>query len=462
MAPDSSAVGASATAATDRLREWSVVTVGLALGALPVLAVVLQPATDGSTMAPPVLAAAAIVAAGALLRRLPYTSRDVAVVAAWVAASAVGFAVVIAITVLSLVADPVSVGAFVTAFMAPIGAVSGLVAGYTDARRRRQYRRTRRSRHAIEAATDGVAIIDADGGFATVNPAHAEIFGYDGPDALLGRNWLSCYPDEERRRIEAEALPNLEAGEAWRGEATGERSDGTTFPLELTLTPIEDDGYVAVTRDIGERRERERRLRRQTRRLRTVVENAPIVLFAVDDDGEFLFVEGQGLERYPLDPADLEGVAVFELGRESAGIETAARRAFGGSSGHATVRIGDRVLKTWFRPVLDDGDVDRVVGAAMDITDRHERERRLTELHDASRQLTYAETRTEVAETAVELAADALEQPVAALWRYDEAADCHRPVAMTDGAADRVDVDDVESLPEITPGDDAHAAFRDH
>ncbi|WP_254839153.1 PAS domain-containing sensor histidine kinase [Natronomonas marina] len=452
----------TATTATtgNRLRGWSVVAVGLALLALPVGLAGLQRTTGLVTMAPPVLAAGGIVATGVALRRRQYTPGDVAIIAAWIAASAVVFAVVIAITVATLVDDPVSLGAFATAFMAPIGACGGLVAGYTDARRRRQHRRGRRTRQALQEATDGVAVVDGDE-FGTVNRAHVEMHGHDNPDAMVGRSWETCYPDHERRRLEAEALPKLAGGDAWRGEATGKRADGTTFPQELTLSPIEDGGFVCIVRDISDRRERERRLRRQTRRLRTVVENAPIILLTVDDEGDIVFIEGQGLSQFGIESETLEGVSVFELGIESEGVASTARRALEGESGHATVRIGDRVLKAWFSPVFDAGEVDRVIGATMDITDRHERERRLTELHEASRRLTYATTRTEVAETTVDIAEEILDKPVSVLWHYEAERDRHRPAAMTDDAAVRLGIDRVEELATISGGDPAMEAFRE-
>ena len=45
-------------------------------------------------------------------------------------------------------------------------------------------------------------------------------------------------------------------------------------------------------RDITEMKEQERELQRQRKQLRTVVENAPVVLFAFNDEGVFTRSEG--------------------------------------------------------------------------------------------------------------------------------------------------------------------------
>lgn len=110
---------------------------------------------------------------------------------------------------------------------------------------------------ALEAAFDGIAILDRSATFTFVNDSHARIYGFDGPDELLGRNWHVLYEQEELERLLAAALPELEAGRRWQGEAVGRRRDGSRFPQELTLVPIEGGGFICVVRDISMRRHAE-------------------------------------------------------------------------------------------------------------------------------------------------------------------------------------------------------------
>jgi PAS domain S-box-containing protein len=110
---------------------------------------------------------------------------------------------------------------------------------------------------ALEAAFDGIAILDRSATFTFVNDSHARIYGFDGPDELLGRNWHVLYEQEELERLLAAALPELEAGQRWQGEAVGLRRDGSRFPQELTLVTIEGGGFICVVRDISMRRHAE-------------------------------------------------------------------------------------------------------------------------------------------------------------------------------------------------------------
>jgi PAS domain S-box-containing protein len=127
--------------------------------------------------------------------------------------------------------------------------------------RRRRERELRHRSDAMEAASDGIAILSSEGTYQYVNQAHADIYGYDAPEPLLGRSWTVCYDDEERQRLEAEAMPELHEKGQWRGEALGQRADGSSFPQELSLTRLEDGSIICVVRDITAQKKREEALR---------------------------------------------------------------------------------------------------------------------------------------------------------------------------------------------------------
>ena len=119
---------------------------------------------------------------------------------------------------------------------------------------------------AIEASDDGIAITDADGCFIFMNRAHALMFGYPEPEALLGQPWSALYDPLEADRIRDEAMPILFRNGQWRGETQGRKRDGTPIEQEVSLSLSPEGGIVCVTRDVGDRRVMERekaRLREQ-------------------------------------------------------------------------------------------------------------------------------------------------------------------------------------------------------
>ena len=61
---------------------------------------------------------------------------------------------------------------------------------------------------AIEAAIDGIAIMQGDT-YLYLNQAHLELFGYESPQELLGKTWQLLYSPEELERFEREVFPVL-------------------------------------------------------------------------------------------------------------------------------------------------------------------------------------------------------------------------------------------------------------
>ncbi|MBX0325121.1 PAS domain S-box protein [Halomicroarcula sp. F13] len=143
-----------------------------------------------------------------------------------------------------------------------------LVGVHIDVTERKEHERKLEVRSAaMEASIDGMAILDADDEYVFVNQSHADIYGYEEPDAFLGETWQMCYGKDERDRLEAEILPELYENGSWRGEAVGTRKDGSTFPQELSLTVTDSGGLICVVRDITERKQQERERKQQNERL---------------------------------------------------------------------------------------------------------------------------------------------------------------------------------------------------
>lgn len=114
---------------------------------------------------------------------------------------------------------------------------------------------------AVEAAIDGIAILNEQNEYTYLNKAHLELFGYHSAEELLGKTWHQIYSLDEIKRLEQEVFPVLKENGHWRGEATAKRQDGSTFTEELSLTLIEDGaGIVCVCQDISDRKESEAKI----------------------------------------------------------------------------------------------------------------------------------------------------------------------------------------------------------
>ena len=120
-------------------------------------------------------------------------------------------------------------------------------------------------RAVVETALDCIISIDHTGKITEFNPAAERTFGYT-RDSVLGRDLAETIIPRSLRERHRKGLERyLDAAEGpvlfKRVEFTAMRADGTEFPVELSISPIPQQGqpvFTAYLRDITERKQAER------------------------------------------------------------------------------------------------------------------------------------------------------------------------------------------------------------
>jgi PAS domain S-box-containing protein len=156
--------------------------------------------------------------------------------------------------------------------------------------------------------------------------------------------------------------------------------------LTLTTPVMTEDELGTLARAFNQMTEQLRSLYHSLEeRLHTVVANAPIILFAVDQEGNFTLSEGKGLEALGLEPHQVIGQSVFEAYRDVPQIGDNIRRALAGESFYATTEVAGLAFENWYGPLRDQkGDINGVIGVATDITERKRIEAELQKAKDAA------------------------------------------------------------------------------
>jgi PAS domain S-box-containing protein len=130
-------------------------------------------------------------------------------------------------------------------------------------------------------------------------------------------------------------------------------------------------GRVWSFRDVTARHQADKALRESEQRFRTVIANAPVVIFALDAQGVFTLSEGKGLAALGLQPGEVVGRNALEFYRDAPEVCAHLRRALAGEEHTARLTVSGQVFETFFNPVRDaSGQVSGVIGVALDVTER--------------------------------------------------------------------------------------------
>jgi diguanylate cyclase (GGDEF)-like protein/PAS domain S-box-containing protein len=256
----------------------------------------------------------------------------------------------------------------------------------------------RKFRALLESAPDAMVIVDWHGHIEVINAQAERMFGWSRSE-LVGQGITELIPDRFRGR-HGEHVKNFVGDAVPREMGTnlelyGRRRDGSEFPVEISLSPLETDQGLLISaaiRDITSRKRSEAALREAEERFRTAFEEAPVGMALASLEGRFLSVnralcEILGYAREQLEATAFESIThPDDLGRdrearhwllEGQSSRYRAERSFIHSEGHPVpVDLSVAVVRD------ADGSPQYFLAQLHDITDRKRFEGQLQYLAD--------------------------------------------------------------------------------
>jgi PAS domain S-box-containing protein len=176
-----------------------------------------------------------------------------------------------------------------------------------------------RYRGLLEAAPDAMVVVDQAGDIVLLNVQAEKRFGYR-RDELLGQPVTNLIPEGFAERLIADDLrsdADALAQQIGTGlELTARRKDGSEFPIELMLSPLESTEGTLVTaaiRDISVRRAAEAVLIQMEARYRGLLEAAPDAMVVVDQAGDIVLLNVQAERQFGYHRDELLGQAVVNI-----------------------------------------------------------------------------------------------------------------------------------------------------
>jgi PAS domain S-box-containing protein len=146
-------------------------------------------------------------------------------------------------------------------------------------------------RAVVETAVNGVILINSRGSALMFNPACEKLFHYRAEE-VIGNNVKMLMPGHYREKHDRYVDNFNRTGErkiiGIGREVVGQRKDGSTFPMDLSVGEAKQEGgsiFVGIIHDLTERERTQRALRESAARLRAVVDTAVDGVILIDARG---------------------------------------------------------------------------------------------------------------------------------------------------------------------------------
>jgi PAS domain S-box-containing protein len=176
-----------------------------------------------------------------------------------------------------------------------------------------------RYRGLLEAAPDAMVVVDQHGNIVLLNVQAERQFGYS-RDELFGQQIKNIIPEGFAERVLADGLRSINEAlvqQIGMGiELSGRRKDGSEFPIEIMLSPLESaDGILVTTaiRDISVRKAAEKHLARMEGRYRGLLEAAPDAMVVVDQFGKIVLLNVQAERQFGYSRDELLGQPIKNI-----------------------------------------------------------------------------------------------------------------------------------------------------
>lgn len=262
----------------------------------------------------------------------------------------------------------------------------------------------KRNQVLVEASTDAILLETLNGKILDCNQVAEQMFGYT-RDELLNFSLEELVPEEERKKLEGIVQHQTEK-EGYVFESINLRKDGTRFPVEISsrLMNVEDrQVVVAYIRDITERKRVEKAIISSEAKFRALAETAAAGIY-IHRGEKFLYVNPKWCQITGFDAVELQQKYLNEIfiEAENQSIRDLAKARLSKNlseeqfESQIITKSGKRRWLDITAGVIDFNGENAVIGTAVDITERKQREHELRVIAQISETMRVCISREEI------------------------------------------------------------------
>jgi two-component system sensor kinase FixL len=251
----------------------------------------------------------------------------------------------------------------------------------------------------VQNATDGIITIDMAGIMEIVNPAAAELFGYE-LDEMVGKNINMLMPEPHHSSHDQYIHNYMRTGVAKiigiGREVKGKRKDGSIFPCRLSISELQLEDrklFTGIVHDMTEQKQAEQALKREKERTQNYLDVANTVFVVVDKEERIQLLNRKGCEILNYYEENIIGQNWFDLtipADQRENVRATFRKMINEQISksdyfeHDILTKDGRVrLMAWRVALLfnDEGIVEATVSSGIDITEQRAAEERIRKLN---------------------------------------------------------------------------------
>lgn len=290
--------------------------------------------------------------------------------------------------------------------------VSSQIATVIDRKHHEQKLLTSQKRNQllIEASTDGIFLVTLDGSIIDCNDISLQMFGFT-HDEMMKLNIRNLIEPEFHPIIEGIKLWSIDHGEVIR-DLVNIRKDGTKFPVEISVrkTSVDESAVVVIyIRDITEQKATAQTIVENEQRFRTLTESTTAGIFIYRGD-RYIYVNPMWCQITGFPVEKLMRMKPLDIMSPDTNLEVInhIEQAKDGEINRARVEVSittqageTSIIDLMVTRILFEGQ-PAIIGTAIDITNRKQREHELEVIAKMSESLRTNINRDEVLNTAIE------------------------------------------------------------